>query len=279
MNPRPVEWRPRAAAWLRTGLVATLTIATVLLTGCAGGRFVRPTGPSAPFPEGAGVWNTLSRPCRGVTGARAELRVSGRIAGEGFPGLTTGLAVDPDRLAIVATYNTRPIFNLAGDASDVVLLDHMEDRVVRGPAADIVDALVGVRLTPARLLGLLSGCVSASEAVTSSERVGSVARLTTPDTIVYLGERDGEWRLLAAEFGDVTADYRRLNDGWPVEIELRRPDVRLTLRVIEFERNPQLMPALFRVRIPESYVEAPIETLQAGGPLGRREPQDPAEFR
>lgn len=266
--PRPAG-RPRAS--VPAGLI--LTLAIVAGAGCAGSRFVRPTGTFAPFPEASDIWNDLSRPCRSVTGARAELRVSGRIAGQRVPGLTTGLAVDAGRLAIDARLSARRVFNLAGDLSHVVLLRHLDARVARGPAADLVEALVGVPLTPARLLALLTGCVATDATVTSADRTGAIARLRTPDSVIYLAERDGRWRLVAAEFGDVVADYRRVEDGWPREVELRRnPDVTLLLRVIEFERNPQLPPAVFQVQVPASFVEMPLEELRRDGPLGQRAP-------
>jgi hypothetical protein len=47
--------------------------------------------------------------------------------------------------------------------------------------------------------------------------------------------------------------------------------VTLTLRVIEFERNPQLSPGLFRQSVPQSFVEIPLDELRRDGPLGRRE--------
>jgi hypothetical protein len=251
----------------------TFTLAVLASAGCAGGRFVRPAGASVPFAEARDIWNDLSRPCRSVTSARAELRVSGRVAGQRVPGLTTGLAVDGQRLAIDARLSGRRVFNVAGDLAEVVLLRHLDGRVARGPAADLVDALVGVPLTPPRLLALLSGCVAVDVTVTAADRIGALARLRTPDSVIYLAERNGRWRLVAAEFGDVVADYRRVEDGWPREVELRRnPDVTLMLRVIEFERNPQLSSALFQVQVPASFVEMSLDDLRRDGALGQRAP-------
>src|SRR5690606_8297728 len=128
----------------RSSVVAAITLILALSAACAGGRFVRPAGAAVPFPEGPGIWTELSRACRGVTMAQAELRVSGRVEGQGFPSLTTGLAVDADRLAIEAMAGARRVFTLAGDTQSVVLLNHLDGRAARGAAADVVDALVGV---------------------------------------------------------------------------------------------------------------------------------------
>lgn len=250
-----------------------LLLASLVAAGCAGGRFVRPTAAALPFPEAIDIWNDLTAPCRSVTSARAELRVSGRIAGQRVPGLTTGLAVGSDRLAIDSRLSGRRVFSLAGDLPQVVLLRHLDNRVARGPAVELVDALVGVPLAPARLLAILSGCVAPEATVTEAERLGAFARLRTPDSTIYLAQRDSRWRLVAAEFGDVVADYRRVEDGWPREVELRRnPDVTLLLRVIEFERNPPLPSAVFQLQVPASFVEMSLDELRRDGPLGQRVP-------
>src|SRR5690606_12026887 len=110
-------------------VVALLAVAS-LAGGCAS-RFVLPTGTAVPAPESLPAWNVLTDACRNVTALRAELRVSGEVRDERFPSLTTGMAVDADRLAMVATYNTRRIFNVAGATSDLTLLDHIEQRVYR----------------------------------------------------------------------------------------------------------------------------------------------------
>jgi hypothetical protein len=264
---------PRAGAFNRSVVLPALGLVLALSAGCAGGRFVRPSGTAVPFAEGPAVWMELARGCRAVTMVRAELRVSGRVGGQGFPSLTTGLVAGADRLAIEAMAGARRVFTLAGDGSSVVLLNHLDRRTTRGTAADVIDALVGVRLTPDRLLALLSGCVSSETTVTQAERVGATARLRTADSLIYLTERDGRWRLAAGEFGDVMADYRRVEDGWPREVELRRgDDVTLRLRVIEFERNPQVPPAVFQLQVPDTFVEVPLEVLRRDGPLGRHEP-------
>jgi len=265
---RPHARRPRRARGL------SVLLATLLTAGCAGGRFVRPAGAAAPFPEGVALWEQLSQPCRDVSSAQTQLRVSGQIGRDRFPGLTTGLAVDAGRLAIEARHSSRRIFSLAGDTTEAVLLDHMQGRVVRGAAADIVEALVGVRLTPERLLAVLSGCVSPRPLATAADRIGALARLTTADSTIYLTQQGGQWRLRAAEFGDIVADYRRVDVGRPLEVELRSGlDIRLTVRVIEFVRNPQLPAGLFRLAVPDTFTPTSVETLRTDGPLAQRAPR------
>ncbi len=204
-----------------------------------------------------------------MASVRAQLRVSGRVGGRRFPALTAGIGLEPERLSLVAMAGTRPVFNLAGTRARAVLVNHIEGTGARGPAGDLIDALVGVALPPERLLALLTGCVSADPDVTATDRVGAYGRVHAADSTVYLRERDGQWRLAAAEFGDVVADYRRVEAGRPREIEVRRgADVALRLQVIEFERNPQLPPAVFELQVPDRFVEQSLEELRRAGPLG-----------
>lgn len=245
-----------------------VVFATIAAAGCASGRFVRPSGATTPFPEAAAVWSDLSGDCRSTTALRAELRVSGRVAGQRVPSLTTGVAVDPSRVALVAMAGARPVFHLAGDRDNVVLLNQVDATLTRGPAADVIDALVGIHLEPDRLLSILAGCASPDVEVTGADRVGAFGRIRTPETTIYLRERNDGWQVAAAEFQDITVDYRQQTDSGPRDIEVRRgDDVTLRLRVIELERNPQLSDALFSLRLPESFVEVPVDELRRSGPL------------
>lgn len=262
MTPRVVSTLPA----VRRARFAPLSLPLVLVVlggaaGCAG-RFVPPVGPPIPEPAATTAWDGLSAACRDVTALRAELRVSGEIDGRRFPSLTTGMAVEADRLAVVATYSARPIFNLAGASDEVTLLDHQERRVVTGPAAAIVEALVGVPVDPGRLLALVTGCVSRDPAPVAGARIDRLLRVDLADAVVYLVQADGGWRLRAAAFDDVIVEYRRVEHGWPRELEMRRGGrVRLRLRMVEWERNPILPAALFKLTVPASYIHTPLEAI------------------
>jgi hypothetical protein len=236
-----------------------LIIAASGAGGCAS-RFVVPGGTPAPAPDALPIWDALTTACRDVTTMRAELRVSGSVRGQRVPTLTTGMAVDAERIAMVATYNGRPMFNVAGATGAVTLLDHLERRVVEGGAPEVLDSLVGIQAGPDRLLALLTGCISRDPSAQSSSRIADFLRIDLPDSSVYLASSDSAWRLRAATFGDVVAEYRRIEAGWPREIELRRrDDVRLRIRVIEWEHNPTLPAGLFRLSVPPAYVSTPLE--------------------
>jgi hypothetical protein len=247
-----------------------LCLLTLTLTGCAARGFVPPSGAPVPFPEGTDVWTGLTQTCRDVSGYRAQLRVSGRVNGARVPGLTAGVALEGPRIALETRYGGTRLFTIAGEASDAVLLLHREARFVRGPAADVVDALVGLRLEPARLLALLTGCITGSD-VSRADRIGALARLTASDAVIYLRQQAGAWRLRAAELDGLMVDFRRVEDGWPRQMMIRRAaDVSVTVEVIEFEDNPPLVPGLFRATVPEPFVEMSLGDLRDNGPFGDR---------
>lgn len=263
---------PGAARRLRAkpaSLAAGLALAAALTSSCAGGRFVLPSGASAAFPEGADVWNSLTEHCRSITSLRAQLRVSGRVNGNRVPALTVGAGLEPDQLSLVAMAGARPVFNLAGRRDAAVLVNHIGGTWTRGPAEDVTRALVGLGLPPDRLLALVTGCVSGDVAATSSDRVGGYGRVHTVDSAIYLRERDTRWSLAAATFGDVVAEYRRVVDGWPRDIQVQRgTDVSLRVQVIEFDRNPALPRGVFELQVPDRFIEQTLEDLARTGPLG-----------
>jgi hypothetical protein len=264
--------RPRA----RSHVLSIAVLFGLLTTGCATRGFVRPSGPATPYPEATAIWDQMTRACGEVSSARAELRVSGRLNGERASGVTVGVAVDASRLAILGRVGGTNLFHAAGVESDVTLLLQRERQVVRGPAADVVEGLAGIRLGPARLLALLSGCVTQHRVVTGAERVGGFARVTTADSVVYLVPQASGWQLAAAEIdGLLVVDFARIDaTGRPRELTLRRPpDATIAMRVVEFEPNPALPDELFRVAVPGSFTETPLAAFRAGGVTG--DPRNP----
>jgi hypothetical protein len=216
-----------------------------------------------------------------VTTYQAQLRVSGRVAGRRIPGLTVGLALDASgRIGMEFRVGGPPMLNLAGSADRATLLLHEQGRVVTAPAADIVEALVGARLGPARLLALLTGCVSSDPTLTEAGVADDLVVVTTPDAVVYLArtEREGQgeraWRVRAGEFEGLLADYRPFESTWPSEIDVRSdtgrsPRVALALRVVEFDVNsPRFNPAVFSVVVPDRAVATSLDELRDSGPLG-----------
>lgn len=255
----------------RAACVAVGLLVLAGSVGCATRAFLRPSGPATPFPDAMAIWGDATRACRSVSSYRAQLRVSGRLRGGRIPGVTAGLALDRDRIAMSLNAGGAPEINMAGTAAHLTLLMHRAGRFAEGPAESVVDALIGVRLTPAVLLAVLSGCVVPGGDVAGAERIGDVARLTSPAGTIYLRQRSNAWQLAAADVGEMRIDYRRLESGWPRELTIRQgADVTLALQVVELDIDPALPPGLFQLRVPESMSGMSLEDLRVDGPFSAR---------
>jgi hypothetical protein len=252
------------------GACLALTLVLGVTAGCATRAFLRPAGPAEPFPEATTIWADATRGCRGASSYRARLRVSGRLRGSRVPGVTAGLALDRERLAMSLIAGGAPEVSLAGSSSDMTVVMHRANRFARGAAADVIDALIGVRLTPAVLFAAVTGCVTPGGEVTAPDRIGDVARLHSPDGIVYLRRSGDRWQLAAGDVGDIRIDYRRLVDGWPRELTIRQGEaVTLTLQVAELELDPALPDGLFRARVPEATPQMSLDALRTEGPFAQ----------
>jgi hypothetical protein len=161
-------------------------------------------------------------------------------------------------------------FTIKGNADRATLVLPRENRVVSGPAADILNALVGLDVHPRRLLALLAGCLAVERQAQRVERIGDHVRVTTADSVVFLAREKGEsqiWRPIAAEFGDLLADYRELGPSGPRTIGLRTregrtPAVDISLAVNDALINPDLSPAAFTIVVPPGAVPAAISDLR-----------------
>jgi hypothetical protein len=206
---------------------------------------------------------------------RARLALSGTVANRHIPGFASavlGLAVTAaGDIGLEARVSGQPVFTMTGTADQARLLLVDDRRVVDAPADAIVDALIGVPLGPARLLAILAGCVSTSDAMDEAARYGDMLRVASGDTTVFLEDRDGAWRVRAGDAPGLRVDYQALEDGRPRRIALRSapgadPRVSIVLGVDEAEINRPLPASIFTARIPETATPMSIEELRASGP-------------
>jgi hypothetical protein len=241
---------------------------------CAGRLLVRPSGPGAPAPDGAAHWAAVVSACRNVRSYRARLGLSGTVANRHIPGFASavlGLAVTATgEIGLEARVSGQLVFTMAGTADHARLLLVDDQRVVDAPAAAMVDALIGVPIGPARLLAILAGCVSTSDTMDEAARYDDVLRVVSGDTTIFLEDRDGVWRVRAADAPGLRVDYQAVENGRPQRIAVRsapdaEPRVSLVLRVDEAEINRALPPAVFTVRVPDAATPMSIEELRASG--------------
>jgi len=203
-----------------------------------------PDGPGAPAPDAAAAWREATAECRDVHNATALLRVAvGRS-----PSVAVGINVSA---AGGLRLDGAQMFLLAGTADHAELLLPSDRRLVVAPAADIVNALVGVKLAPAQLLAVLTGCVAVSPVMLDAARFDGRILVRTADSRVLIARSDGRWQVLAGDAAGVDIDYRRFDGYWPGEWRATPADAlagpvlvvsvdSLTVNDPKIEHNPQV---------------------------------------
>jgi len=247
-------------------------------------RVVVPIGPGTPEPKALDYWWAASNACRTAQTYSAELRISGRVAGEKLGRATIHSAVtrkDQIRLEAVAPIGG-PIFVLAGTDRLATLTLPRDKRVVTAPAADIVEALIGIRLTPWDWLDVLSGCVR-REAPGSGVRIGeavvleagSASRAAEKGAIVLRPEGTA-WRIAGGERVGANVDYQLFAGTWPSRVRINSRagapvDLDLTIDVSQTFVNTEFKPAVFESPASGGFAPMTLAELRAIGPLGERD--------
>jgi hypothetical protein len=254
-----------------------LVMLAMFTAACAGrAAFVVPRGPSGPAPEAATVWSALVTACRSTTSYRSEFALTGRIGDRRIRGLAsarlfTALAANGN-IGLEATVSGQLLFRLGGAAEQATLLLRDENRVATARPAEILDALMGVSIEPARLLAIVSGCVTMTESFSRAVRVGDVIEIATSDATVYLTSAAAGWQARAGRFGDVAVDYFAFDRGLPRELRIATTGtngaaVTIDLNVRAVQTNGALDPAFFRVVVPDGATPISLDELRRVGPL------------
>ncbi len=268
-RPAPVPFRRHPGAVLLLGLM-------LCAGGCAARRFERPAGPTAPAPEAADAWQAVTASCRNLRTAQARLRLVFRAGSRRFPAVTLGALFDTGgRMALDARVGSGSFFVLGGSADQATLVLR-DGRYVRAPAADIVEALIDVRLEPARLLAILTGCLTPTPEFRQGVRRGRVLEVTADDAIVYLEQTpEGAWRLRAGTFDRLVVDYRSFGPSGPRSLEIRsqpdatRPTLSIAISQLEISQPAGLVDeSLFQPVLPPGATAISLAELRAAGPAG-----------
>jgi hypothetical protein len=251
--------------------------ALMCIGGCAARRFERPTGPAAPAPEAAAAWQAATAACRDVRTARATLRWVFRAGARRFPGVTIGAAFDVGgrTMALDARVGSATFFTLGGSADQATLVLR-DGRYVRAPAADIVEALIDVKLEPARLLAILTGCLTPTPEFRQAVRRDGWLEVTAADAVAYLEQTSGgAWRLRAGTFDGLDVDYGAPGPSWPRSLEIRsradaaKPAMSIAIsRLNIIEPNAPLDASLFQLVLPPGARSISLVELRAVGPAG-----------
>jgi hypothetical protein len=268
--------RPFADRGAVAAIVAVLAVAGAA-SGCASKRFVPPADTGVPVDDFAGAWTKVAAPCLGVKTMTAELALSGRAAGTRIRGrVQAGFAPGSMRLEGVAPFG-QPVFILASTASKATLLLPRDERVVSvADAAEILDALVGVRLRSDALLAVVAGCVM-TEAPTAATAHGDITRFAFPDGAVYTRTRGAQARIVAAESRPFFVEYLDTvaSGPWPGRVRISRAlpggqGVELTIAISQIETNVTLPREAFTIDVPPGTMPMSLAQLRASGPLGER---------
>lgn len=246
----------------------------VLWTACAARIPPRPTGAGAPDPSAVQAFEAATRQCAGLTTLTAELRLSGRAAGERLRGtLHAGLAAPGAlRFEAVAPFGP-PQFILAGRQNRTTLLFPRDHRVLPDvPLADVLDRLTALALDADDVRLILSGCVGSRATATEGRSWSGGWRAVTlgSDITAYLRTRHGVALVAAADYGAWLVDYADHLTGWPrtVRIRSREPGrVDVTVRVDQLEINTEIDDRAFSVDVPPDAERITLNDLRAIAPL------------
>jgi len=194
--------------------------------------------------------------------------------------LLTGMdAPDAVRLEGVAPFGA-PVFILAARNESATLLLPRDDRVLTGVSpADILEALTGLRIDPAALRAIVSGCVAA-DAKPASGRLfpnGWMSVDIGSGATVYLRPEQGRWRIVAGFTPRLQVQYGQFEGDWPRQVHVfSRADqpaaipVDLTLALSDVSINVVLPAAAFTVDVPPRAAPMTLAELRKAGPLGEK---------
>ena len=247
-----------------------------MTVACGGARVAFPGGPATPSPDALTHWAAATEACRGARTFSAEIQVNGHVGDEPLRRATLQGAMTRDgaiRLLAVAPAGP-PIFTLAGRANRATLTLPSERRVIVAPAADIVDALVGLKLGPVDWLDLLAGCVAGSDAAEGARFQGAtIVSLKNGSGRVRIDQEGTTWRVVAGERPDLLVEYPEAQGRWPRVAQVTsRPgavvSVALNMAISQINVNLEMRAELFMLDVAPDFRPMTIDELRAMGPLG-----------
>ena len=271
----------RARPTLALACLASLTV----LAGCAARRGSLPSGPGEPFADARTAYEQAVKDCRNVRTIRATLGLSGRAGATTLRGNVDAGFEAPDKIRLEGRHPLgRPVFILVSSGPQTTLYMPRENRVLRNAgAADIVEALVGLKLTPDDLRTLVSGCGFEVGEPTGGRRYGDLAAVTVGGTTSYLRQEQGQWRVVGATAATAAPGatgasaaplsilYSAFASGRPTMVRLQAVGATpadVTVRLSDVNINVTLEPDVFAVDVPAQAEPLTIEELRRAGPLG-----------
>ena len=167
----------------------------------------------------------------------------------------------------------QPIFILAAQAGAGVLLQPRESRVLRGqPAEAILEALIGVNLSPDDLQAILTGCVVPDPMPAGGRmHANGWASVDLQGGARLFLRRAGQWEVRAARRDGWQLEYTSGQSRFPESVRLvsesKIIQVDMTATIAQLEANVDLPAAAFRVDVPSDAKPLTLEELREAGPL------------
>jgi hypothetical protein len=259
---------------------AAVLLAALAAARCGGPRVRLPGGSGTPAADGAAVLAQATAACRSLHTLTAEIHVSGRVRGHRVSGrLSAGFAsTGALRIEAIAPFGA-PIFILVARGDRASLLLPRDGRIVRDAPADrLLDALIGIQVTPAALWTLVSACPEPA-AIDDVRQFGDDWRRLSapPDGTLYLRRTDAGWRVVASvtrpDRSSREADYLRYDGAVPTLIHLSAGGEKdaatyaITLDLSQIDTNTTLGPDVFRLDVPPAASPMTLDELRRAGPL------------
>jgi hypothetical protein len=233
-----------------------------------------PADPGTPLADFAGIHDAVSKECRAVRTLTAALGLSGSAGDLSLRGTVEAGFRRPESMRLTMRVSFSTIFVLVANDRGATLLYTRERRVVRGARADeLLAALIGIKLTPADLQAIATGCVVPEPHATGGRLHGSSWASIDLEggATLYLQHARNVWRLRAARRGDWLIEYPEWRAGaaFPSAVWISAPNpvpIDLRASIGDVEINADLPDAAFSVPIGD---EAPmtLDELRESGPL------------
>jgi hypothetical protein len=239
---------------------------------------VLPAGPGTPRTDYLPIFERATAGCRDVRTLTAELALSGTSGRQKIRGhVLAGLGPGALRLEGVAPFGAPAFILVAENGRGALLLPRDRRALQSAPPADILQALVGVSLSPDDLLAVLTGCVKAMAKATGARGYGAdwLAVDFTGGGTAYLNRTNTDWRLAAGVLDGLEIEYGNRTAALPESLRIhsigasQTPAVDVNVRLQSFTINPPLGREAFSVVIPSGTQPLTLEELRQSGPLGQ----------
>jgi hypothetical protein len=253
---------------------AILLALAASLSACSPGRLELPAGAGTPYPDGARVYTDAVKVCAGVKTMQATLGLSGRAGSTTLRGNVDAGFAAPDRIRLEGRHPLgRPVFILVATGAKSTLLMPRDNRVLRDVAPEsIVEALVGLPLTPAELRSLVSGCgFAVGEPGEGREYPNEYVAVDVAGATTYLRQDQSGWHVAGATRPPLTVIYSDVTNGRATTLRVvstGTPRADLTVRLSDINTNVTMGEEVFAVEVPAEAQPMKLEELRRAGPLG-----------